>query len=331
MSKWNLSLALLPALLLSSTASAQNSMLRGKVRSTNGTTVNNAIVELRKSGAGLIAQTVTHNDGDFTFDGLIPAEYEVEVTCAGYEPRVERVIFNQAAMANFREILNVEVMVKPKPDAMLAAPGTTFAQDVPKAARAAYEKAIAKLEEGKSADGIALLREATGLFNNYFNAYYALARELYRTGKLDEALEPLEHARQLNEREGAVYYLFGLVMFKQQKFAVAEYAFKETTSLNGNSPAAHFYHGMTLIELALRAPDPARRAGQLDEAEKEMTAAWDISGKKLTIVYLQTARIYEHRGDKEAAARSLEQYLKAEPDSKQAPQIREAITKLKQK
>ena len=62
-----------------------------------------------------------------------------------------------------------------------------------------------------------------------------------------------------------------------------------------------------------------------------MISACDLSGKKLTIVYLQTARIYEHRGDKEAAARSLEQYLKAEPDSKQATQIREAITRLRQK
>jgi tetratricopeptide (TPR) repeat protein len=331
MSKWNLSLAVVPALLLSSAVSAQNSMLRGKVRSTNGTTLNNAIVELRKAGGGILSQTVTHSDGDFTFDGLISGEYEVEVTCSGYEPRVERVAFNHAAMDNFREILNIEVMVKPKPDALLAAPGTTFVQDVPKAARAAYEKAISKLEEGKSDEGIALLREATGIFNNYFNAYYALARELFRTGKYDESLEPLEHARQINERDGAVYYLFGLVMFKQQKFAVAEYAFKESTSLNGNSPASHFYHGMALIELALRASDRAQRSGELDEAEKEMTAAWDISGKKLAVVYLQTARIHEHRGDKEAAARSLEQYLKADPDSKQAPQIREAITKLRQK
>ncbi len=120
-------------------------------------------------------------------------------------------------------------------------------------------------------------------------------------------------------------------MFKQQKFAVAEYAFKESTGLNAASPAAHFYHGMALIELALRASDQKQRASQLDEAEKELMSAWDISGKKLAAVYLQTARIYEHRGDKETAARSLEKYLKAEPDSKQAPQIREAITRLRQK
>jgi tetratricopeptide (TPR) repeat protein len=283
------------------------------------------------AGSGMIGQTVTRNDGDFAFTGLVSGEYEVAVTCAGYEPAVERVAFHQSPRDNFQEVRTLEVMVKPKADQLLAAPGTTFVQDIPKAARVAYEKGIAKLEEGKSPDGIALLHEAIGLFNNYFNAYYALARELYRTGKYNEALEPLERARQINEREGAVYYLFGLLMYKQQKFNVAEYAFKESTSINGNSASSHFYHGMTLIELALRASDVKARASRLDEAEKELMSAWEISGKKLPIVFLQTARIYEQRGDKEAAAGSLEKYLKAEPDSKQAPQIREAITKLRQK
>jgi len=183
MGKRSLFLALVPALMLVSNAPAQNSMIRGKVRATNGVTVNNAIVELRMAGSGMIGQTVTRNDGDFAFTGLVSGEYEVAVICAGYEPAVERVAFHQSPRDNFQEVITLEVMVKPKADQLLAAPGTTFVQDIPKAARVVYEKGIAKLEEGKSADGIALLHEAIGLFDNYFNAYYALARELYRTGK----------------------------------------------------------------------------------------------------------------------------------------------------
>src|SRR5260370_23605843 len=121
MGKRNLFLALIPALLLISTASAQNSMIRGKVRSTNGSTVNNAIVQLRMAGSGMFSQTVTRNDGDFAFTGLGPAEYEVAVTCAGYEPAVERAMFHQSPRDNFQEVLTIEVMVKPTSDQPLAA------------------------------------------------------------------------------------------------------------------------------------------------------------------------------------------------------------------
>jgi len=123
----------------STTALAQSSTLRGKVRSTERVTVNNAIVELRYSGGGMIAQTVTRNDGDFIFTGLTPAEYEVAVTIAGYYPTVEIARFSMPDRMNFSEVLNIEVLIRPRQDNVLAAPGTHFAQDVPKPARAAYE------------------------------------------------------------------------------------------------------------------------------------------------------------------------------------------------
>ena len=49
----------------------------------------------------------------------------------------------------------------------------------------------------------------------------------------------------------------------------------------------------------------------------------------MTYVYRQRARIHERRGNKEAAARDLENYLKAEPEAKNAEAIRHAIAKLR--
>jgi Tfp pilus assembly protein PilF len=325
----NLFSALAAVLMLAATASAQNSMIRGKVRSSSGTTVNNAIVELRMGGGAILSQTVTRNDGDFAFTNLQPAEYEILVNLAGYEPTVQLVRFNQTERMGFQEILRVEVTIKPKADAALNTPGTSFAQDVPRAARAAYEKALMKLREGKSDEAVSLLREATGLFNDYFDAHLALGGELLRVGKYEEALEALERARQINDRQAAVYYMFGLVMVKQQKFNVAEYAFREATRLDGASVASHFYRGMVLIELAARTSDAAERTNSLAEAEKELQSAWELSDKRLTVVYVQRARIHERRGDKEAAARELESYLRADPNAKNAAEIRAVIAKLR--
>ena len=315
-------------LALAASAFAQQSMIRGKVRTPRGVPVNNAIVELRLGGSGMIGQAVTGNDGDFAFSGLEPAEYEVSVTIAGFEPTVQVVRFGNTERMNFMEVVNVEIMIRPKSDAAQSLPTTLFAQEVPKPARAAFEKAILRLREGKSADGIALLRSAISEFSDYFDARFALGQELFRAGHDDEALEQLERARQINDRQDAIYHLFGMIMFKERKYAMAQRAFREALAINPNNTAAHFHRGMALIELAAN-ENSAQRETDYQDAEKELERAWELSDRRLNDVRLQRARIFEHRGNKEAAVRELEAYLKSEPEAKNAAAIKDAITKLR--
>ena len=328
MNKRKLFSALALALALSTTALAQRSMIRGKVHAPNNAPLNNAIVELRYGGGGLIAQAVTRNEGDFEFTGLDPGDYEITVTASGFEPVVQLVRFHSTDKMRFMETLNVEIMVKPKANAPLSAPSTIFAQDVPKPARAAYDKAIAKLRDGKSEEGIALLRDATVAFKDYFDAHFLLGKELFRLGRDNEALEELERAREVNDKQDVLYQVLGMVMLKQKKYNLAQRIFREAINLNANNTVAHYYRGLTLIELALRENGNERNA-DLDDAEKELARAWELSDKRLNDVYVQRARIYERRGNKEAAARELEQYLKAEPEAKNAQAIRQAIVTLR--
>jgi tetratricopeptide (TPR) repeat protein len=304
-------------------------MIRGKVRSVTGNTVNNAIVELKVAGGGMIAQTGTSGDGDFVFSDLIAGEYEIDVTVAGYESTGKMVRFNHGPNENFQETMQVEIMIRPKVEQILAPPGTNFAQDVPRTARGAYEKGVQLLAEGKSDEAIASLRRATELYGEYFNAYYALGAAYYRLDKMDDAIQALEQARRINEHEGAVYHLFGLVMLKQRKFTVAEYGFKQAASLSPTNAASHFLRGLALVELGVQEKNKVERERDFTDAEKELSTAWDLSSKRIPQVYLQRARIHESRGDKEAAAVDLESYLKADPESKQAPAIKQAIAKLR--
>ena len=160
-------------IMLPVTASAQSGMIRGKVRATSGVTVNNATVELKQATGGVIAQVATRNDGDFEFTGLRAGEYEVHVSAGSYEPavRVARLIENlgvKSPSGAVNEVVNLEITLKPRSDPALGPPGTSFVQDVPATARAAYTKGIAKIREGKSEEGLALLRQATAEFSNYF-------------------------------------------------------------------------------------------------------------------------------------------------------------------
>jgi Tfp pilus assembly protein PilF len=329
-------LALAALLLLPLAGFAQNSMLRGKVSGSDGAVVNNATVELRGSSGAVIGQVFTRNDGDFSFSRLRAGEYEVLVTMSGYEPAIQRVELRDSMRVTgasdvISEVVNIEVVLRPRVEPGLKPPGTSFAQDVPQLARAAYVKGISKIREGKSDEGIALLREATAEFGDYFDAYLALGFEFYRVGKDSDSLEALERARQINDRGAAVYYTFGMVMVRQQKFRAAEYAFGKAAELNDSHINAHFNHAVALIEVALRSKEPSEVKTVLAKADRELDRAWDLSGKRLNTVLLQRARVHEERGNKEAAARALENYLKAEPDAKDGAAVKEAIAKLRAK
>jgi tetratricopeptide (TPR) repeat protein len=168
-------------------------------------------------------------------------------------------------------------------------------------------------------------------FGDYFDAHLALGMEFYRLGKDSDALEALERARQINEKGAVVYYTFGLVMVRQQKFRAAEYAFGKAAELNDRHVNAHFNHAVALIEVAQRTKEPAEIQKLLLNADRELDRAWDLSERKLNTVFLQRARVHEERGNKEAAARELEKYLKAEPAAKNVASVKEAITKLRAK
>ncbi|HSF24464.1 MAG TPA: hypothetical protein VLE20_09575, partial [Blastocatellia bacterium] len=159
--------------------------------------------------------------------------------------------------------------------------------------------------------------------------HFALGNEFFRQGRNKESLEKFERARQINDRQDAVYFMFGMLMLRERKFALAQRAFREASSINANRPASHFYRGQALVELAVRATDEVQRESDLSEAEKELNRAWELSSGRLTLVHLQRARIYERRGDKEAAARELENYLAAEPEAQNAAAVRTAIGRLR--
>jgi uncharacterized protein HemY len=325
---------LIPLVLLPLTGIAQNSMLRGKVRGSDGVVLNNAAVELRGSSGAVIGQAFTRNDGDFVFTRLRAGEYELHVSLSGFVPSLQMVELRDSMRVNsaadvISEVVTVEVILRKRAEPALAPPGTSFAQDVPKAARAVYLKGVSKLREGKSEEGISALREAVSEFSDYFDAHLALGSEFYRMGKDDQALESLERARQINDKGAIVYYTFGLIMVRQQKFRAAEYAFGKAAELNDSHINAHFNHAVALIEVAVRAKDKEEVKTVLANADRELDRAWDLSGKKLNTVFLQRARIFEERGDNDGAARELENYLKAEPEAKNAPAIKEAIAKLR--
>ena len=96
--------------------------------------------------------------------------------------------------------------------------------------------------------------------------------------------------------------------------------FEASEQLDPRNAEARLMRGAALID-----------TGQLHEAESELKNADRLSARKLALVHMQLARLYEKRGERGRAADELERYLRQNPNAENAPAIREAVKKLRTK
>jgi tetratricopeptide (TPR) repeat protein len=326
---------LAPALALAQ----QGNSVRGKVRDAAGNVVPRVIVDLQTGNGAPVGQTTTNNEGDFFFGGLQEAGYTVIVKSPGYNTASEAVEFSRRVGENTPgETRAVEITLTPLANAVAprAAPGrVTLAQVVPARAREAFERGMKLSREGKSEEAVAAVRESIELFPDYFDAHFWLANELIRTGRLDDAVQHLEVARRVSPKDERVYLSFGQLLMLKRNYGVAAAVFAEAARLNPTDPQTHMQRGVALVEYATvinasasqRAAEERRVA--LEDAERALNEAYRVSGKRLSAVHLQLARVYEKRGERARAADELEQYLRENPSEKNADAMREAVKTLR--
>lgn len=310
----------------------QGHTIRGKVRTSAGGNVPRVTVSLESGNGALIDQTVTNNEGDFFFGGLGETSYQLTISAPDYNPASERVDFvRNVGASEPGETRTVEITLTGKGGVRPPRAGLNFVQNVPPAARAAYESALKLLRDARAPDALASLQEAVKIFPDYFDARFLLASEYVKGGKLTAAITELNEAQRINPKDDRVWHAFGGVLMQQRKFAVAARVFAEAARLSPNDPQYHLLQATALIEQAASL-DPVKadeRNYAFAEAEKSLARADELSRRQLPAVSLQRARLYEKRGDRARAADELERYLRQSPDLKNAPAIREAIKALR--
>ena len=320
---------------LASNANAQQgNSIRGKVRNSLGANLSQVIVTIETGNGAPFSQSATNNEGDFFFGGLTDTSYVLTISVPDYNPVTEHVDFvNRSGPDNPGETRTVFITLTPKNGAR-SVNGAIFFQDVPKPARDAFELAVRQAKDGKSEDALASLQEAIRIFPDYFDAHFALGRELAKENKYSDAIAQLEAARRINPKDDRVYYSFGSVLAQQGKFGVAAAVFAEAAKLNSLNPDYPLMRGKALISLA-NSIDPSQpknvttRNEIFTDAETSIRKAYELSGKKLVTAHLLLAGIYEKKGDRARAADELEQYLRAVPNDKNAQAYRDGIKKLR--
>lgn len=220
------------------------------------------------------------------------------------------------------------------PALLLAQQADTSAPSVPRSASAMLERAIAMARANRGPIAITLMQEAIRIYPEYFAAHLALANELAKAGRVQEALAEFENARKINPGNDEVYRSVGLLMMQLKKYDLAASVFADASVLNPNEPLHHLMRGAALVRQAAGGEyaNPQRRAERdrlLQQAEESLSRAFALSGNRLSEVYLYRAMSYEVRGEREEAASQLEQYLAAHPEAAEAERVRDAIKKLR--
>ena len=207
-------------------------------------------------------------------------------------------------------------------------------QTVPRNASALLERAIAMSRANRGPIAITLMQEAIRIYPDYFAAHLALGRELAKAGRVNDALVEFENARKINPGSDEVYRSVGLMMMQLKRYDLAASVFADASVLNPNEPLYHLMRGAALVREAAgdEYANPQKRAERdhlLQQAEEPLNRAFELSGNRLSEVYLYRAMSYEIRGAREEAAAELEQYLAANPNAAESDRVREAIKKLR--
>ncbi|MFY9557672.1 MAG: tetratricopeptide repeat protein [Blastocatellia bacterium] len=318
-------------------AEPQGHTIRGKVSNSSGKNLSQVLVELESGRGQRVETTVTNNEGDFYFTGLMDTSYIIVIRQLDYEPVSEHVDFiKTVGPEDPGERRTVQISLTPKGSSLtIPSNRAVAAQNLPKAARDALDRAIKLARENKSTETIAALQEAIKAYPDYFDAHLLLGGEYLKMNRLNDAISEFESARKINPKDDRVYRGFGQVLMMQKKYALASRVFAEAERLNPSDPGLFLSRAMALIEHAI-AINPsaskeaaAERDSAFGMAQKDLTKALELSGGKMANAHLQLARVYEKTGDRRKAADELEQFLKLSPDDKKADGIREAIKTLR--
>ena len=308
--------------------------LQGRVTTPNGTQpIAPVKITLTLSGRR-IYETFTDLSGRFSFTGLARGNYQLTAEGDGQTFENTSVYAEVAAFGSAPQLFTQDIQLRPiagKPVGQMGVVNA-FSQDVPKAARQAFERAAKLNGELKTEAAIEQILEAIRIFPEYLEAHLELGNIFLKAGRFEQAIAELDRAREIDPNDERAYQSFGLVLMKQKNYPVAVLVFGEAVRLNPNNPMNQLMRATALIHQAATVPAAqiADRSSLLDKAALSLSQASKLSGDKIKADSLTLATFYEMKNEPGRAADELELFLR-KSEMKNAEVIQNEITRLRAK
>jgi len=324
--------------------------IQGVIYSPSGKGIPDVWVELLDDAYGIIKRVRTDGLGRYRFSALAGEnDYIIRVLTDGIHLGQERRVETGRDTATAHESTDFHLKRHPefessekpanpskppvpsKPSAAASPPATptgseaheVFVQEVPPAARQAYEEGVRLLDKD-AANGRLKLKEATELFPTYFAALERQGVECVKAGEWETAAGAVKRAIAVNPRSHVSYYALGVAQYQLKQLPEAGGTLAQMLSMAPNSPNAPFaryYLGMSLV-----------KTGQSDEAERQLRLAKQQGGGLIpSDVHLALAQILSNTNRYAEAAGEIEELLKESPGANDSEHLRQLAAHLRAK
>jgi Flp pilus assembly protein TadD len=292
----------------------------------------NIKIRLESSSAGDLSVFADAN-GSFAFKNLVGGSYSVVVESDDFEDLREPAYIDDPGSSSIGglgirlsptpKILTVPIYLRPKrSERRDAVPGVVRAElaGVPKAAADAFDRAIQLSREGSNEKAIAELHAAIELFPDFPLALNELGNLYGKIGNRGKAVEYYRSAVRAAPQGLSPRLNLGCSLVEMKDYADAVTQLNEVLRLNASSSQALLCMGRAQMGLQ-----------NMQFAEKAFVRAIALSEGKLGRAHYYLGGIYWGDRQYKKAADELEEYLKLEPNAKDADQTRKAILELRSK
>lgn len=311
------------ALTLSASARAQGTnTLEGRVALPSGAQPAQPVRVTLTQGGRRLFETFTDLSGRFTFTGLSGGAYQLTAEGDGRTFETTSAPVEVNSFGGGAQTFSQNIQLRPKAGSALAPASSVTAEEidpeVPERARERFRKGVQSAADNKSEQAVKLFREAIGEHERFYAAHLALAEQLSKLQRYDEALAAYRKAGELKPDRPEPYVGVGVTLVSQKRYDEGIRMLRGVLEVDKNLAAPHLSLGYAEMMVA-----------DYRSAEEHLLRALELGRTPLAHVYL--ANVYEQTGEPARAAAQLEAYLKENPDSPQKEAVRAAIDKLHRK
>ena len=276
-------------------------------------------VTLTQSGRR-INEVFTDLSGRFYFAGLAPGSYQFAAEGDGRETETTSVSVEVGSFGGQNATQNIQL--RPKAGASVRPAASVAAEEidpgVPDAAKEKYRQGVKSAADDKPEQAVRALEEAVAAHPPFYAAQMALAEQLSKLKRYEEALAAYRRASELKPDRADPYVGVGVTLVTEGRYDEGIKLLRGIIEVDKNLPGP--YLSLGFAEMQTRDYGAAR---------EHLLRAIELGSPALAHVYL--ANVYEQTGEYAEAVAQLEAYLKGNPDSPQRDNVRAAIDKLKGK
>ncbi|MGB8510456.1 MAG: tetratricopeptide repeat protein [Pyrinomonadaceae bacterium] len=304
-------------------AQGQNT-LEGRVALSTGSPPAQSVRVTLTKGGRRVFETFTDLSGRFNFPGLAGGTYQLTAEGDGQTFETTSVTTDISAFGSAGQSFTQNIQLRPKAGtASPAGRASVVAAEeidpsVPSRAREQFRKGVRDAADDKPEGAVRAFREAIKEHASFYAANLALAEQLSKLQRYDEAIAAYRRAGELKPDSPDPYIGVGVTLVTQKRYDEGIRMLRGIVEVDKNIAAPYLSLGYAEM-----------MTGDYASAEKHLLRAYDLGKSSLAHIYL--ANVYEQSGEPAKAVEHLQAYLKENPKTPNADSIRSAVEKLRRK